>query len=106
MKNYHVNVFFSEEDEGYIADIPDLKYCSAFGETPEEALREVLKAKDAWVESARNSDKLIRERGARSECRGDAPVIAQRYKRSGNMGRDNAHGGAAVGWGTHGSKHR
>ena len=81
MKNYHVNVFFSEEDEGYIADIPDLKYCSAFGETPEEALREVLKAKDAWVESARNSGK-------------------------GNMGRDNAHGGAAVGWGTHGSKHR
>ena len=61
MKNYHVNVFFSEEDEGYIADIPDLKYCSAFGETPEEALREVLKAKEAWVESARNSGKLIPE---------------------------------------------
>ena len=61
MKNYHVNVFFSEEDEGYIADIPDLKYCSAFGETPEEALREVLKAKEAWVESARNSGKLLPE---------------------------------------------
>ena len=44
MKNYHINIFFSEEDEGYIADIPDLKYCSAFGETPEDALREVLLA--------------------------------------------------------------
>lgn len=52
MKDYHVNVFYSEEDEGYIADIPDLKHCSAFGTTPEEALREVLEAKKAWIETA------------------------------------------------------
>ncbi len=26
MKDYHINIFCSEEDEGYIADIPDLKY--------------------------------------------------------------------------------
>ena len=37
MKDYHINIFYSEEDEGYIADIPDLSYCSAFGETPAEA---------------------------------------------------------------------
>ena len=59
MKDYHVNVFYSEEDEGYIADIPDLKHCSAFGKTPEEALREVLKAKEAWLESARANGKPI-----------------------------------------------
>ncbi len=53
MKDYHINIFYSEEDEGYIADIPDLKYCSAFGETPEEALREVQIAKAAWLEAAR-----------------------------------------------------
>ena len=41
MKDYHINVFYSEDDEGYIADIPDLKFCSAFGSTPEEAVREV-----------------------------------------------------------------
>ena len=35
---YHINIFFSDEDGGYIADIPDLAYCSAFGKTPEEAL--------------------------------------------------------------------
>ncbi len=52
MKDYHINIFYSEEDEGYIADIPDLKFCSAFGETPEEALREVLIAKSAWFEAA------------------------------------------------------
>ncbi len=34
MKDYHINIFYSEEDGGYIADIPDLEACSAFGETP------------------------------------------------------------------------
>jgi predicted RNase H-like HicB family nuclease len=59
MKDYHINIFYSEEDEGYIADIPDLKFCSAFGETPEEALREVLIAKSAWLEVARADGKPI-----------------------------------------------
>jgi predicted RNase H-like HicB family nuclease len=59
MKDYHVNVFYSDEDEGYIADIPDLKHCSAFGKTPEEALREALKAKKAWLEAARANGKPI-----------------------------------------------
>ncbi len=52
MKDYHINIFFSEEDKGYIADIPDLKSCSAFGETPQDALREALIAKATWLEAA------------------------------------------------------
>lgn len=59
MTDYHINIFFSEEDGGYIADIPDLAYCSAFGETPEQALAEVLKAKSAWIEAARAEGKPI-----------------------------------------------
>jgi predicted RNase H-like HicB family nuclease len=59
MKDYHINIFYSEEDEGYIADIPDLKYCSAFGDTPEEALHEVLLAKSAWLEAAHAEGKPI-----------------------------------------------
>ena len=59
MKDYHINIFYSEEDEEYIADIPDLKYCSAFGDTPERALREVLAAKEAWLEAARAESKPI-----------------------------------------------
>ncbi len=50
---YHINVFYSEDDKCFIADIPDLKYCSAHGETPEEALREVLVAQALWLESMR-----------------------------------------------------
>jgi predicted RNase H-like HicB family nuclease len=59
MKDYHINIFYSEEDDGYIADIPDLKYCSAFGDTPEEALREVLIAKSVWLEAASAEGKPI-----------------------------------------------
>jgi predicted RNase H-like HicB family nuclease len=53
MADYHINVFWSDEDDSYVADIPDLVFCSAFGDTPEEALRQVLIAKEAWLESAR-----------------------------------------------------
>jgi predicted RNase H-like HicB family nuclease len=59
VKDYHINVFYSEEDDGYIADIPDLKHCSAFGSTPEEALREVLKAKETWLEAAQSEGKPV-----------------------------------------------
>ena len=61
MKDYHVNLFYSEEDGGYIADIPDLQHCSAFGETQEEALQEVLKAKKAWLEATEANGKPIPE---------------------------------------------
>ncbi len=59
MKDYHINVFYSEEDEGYIADIPDLPNCSAFGERPEEALNEVLIAKKAWISAAQSRNIAI-----------------------------------------------
>ena len=59
MSDYHINIFYSDEDGGYIADIPDLDSCSAFGDTPEQALAEVAQAKQAWLEAARQSGKPI-----------------------------------------------
>ena len=59
MKDYHINIFYSEEDEAYIANIPDLKYCSAIGETPQQALNEVILAKTAWLEAATAENKTI-----------------------------------------------
>ena len=59
MKDYHINVFYSDDDGGYIADIPDLKFCSAFGETAEEAVREVQIAKTEWLKVAKRSGKPI-----------------------------------------------
>ena len=59
VNHYHINIFYSEEDEGYIADIPDLEACSAFGRTPEEALAEVGRAKEAWIGSAMEAGRSI-----------------------------------------------
>lgn len=59
MKDYHINIFYSDEDGGYIADIPDLDSCSAFGNSPEEALAELEMAKEAWLEAAHESGKPI-----------------------------------------------
>lgn len=58
-RDYHINVFFSAEDKCYVADIPDLRYCSAFGKTPEVAVREVRKAMKMWIEAAKDHGKRV-----------------------------------------------
>ncbi len=59
MSRYHINVFYSDEDRTWIADIPDLRYCSAHGPTPEQAVAEVEKAREAWLEVARSDGRAI-----------------------------------------------
>ncbi len=61
MRDYHINIFYSEEDGGYIADIPDLDSCSAFGASPQEALAELEQAKIIWLEAASASGASIPE---------------------------------------------
>jgi predicted RNase H-like HicB family nuclease len=46
---YHIDVFWSEADGAWVADVPDLQSCSAFGDTPAEALAEVEQAMKAWL---------------------------------------------------------
>lgn len=59
MSDYHINIFYSDEDGGYIADMPDLEYCSAFGATPEAALAALREAQSAWIDAARAAGKPI-----------------------------------------------
>ncbi len=59
MSDYHINIFFSEEDGGYIADIPDLSCCSAFGATPEEALAQLRIARENWLTAAQENNTPI-----------------------------------------------
>jgi predicted RNase H-like HicB family nuclease len=40
MRDHHIDVFDSEENAGYIAEVSDLGACSAFGASPEAALAE------------------------------------------------------------------
>jgi predicted RNase H-like HicB family nuclease len=61
MRDYHINVFWSDEDGCYVAAIPDLRGCSALGNKPEEAVRQVQVAKQLWIEAARANDIAIPE---------------------------------------------
>jgi predicted RNase H-like HicB family nuclease len=55
---YHINLFWSDEDDCWIADVPDLKFCSAHGETAEEAAHEIEIAMKLWLEvSAERGEK-------------------------------------------------
>jgi predicted RNase H-like HicB family nuclease len=44
---YHINLFWSEPDGAWVADVPDLQSCSAFGDRRAQALAEVEKAMEA-----------------------------------------------------------
>ena len=59
MRDYHINVFWSDEDQAYVADIPDLANCAALGATAQEAVAQVAIAKEAWLEAAAKAGKAI-----------------------------------------------
>ena len=50
---YRIVVRYSKEDEGYIAVVPELRGCSASGETKQKAIEAVEEAASAWLESAK-----------------------------------------------------
>jgi predicted RNase H-like HicB family nuclease len=58
---YAIEIFYSEEDQGYIALIPELPGCSAFGETEEDALKEAKTAIVLWLEAAKKDHRQIPE---------------------------------------------
>ena len=61
ISKYHINVYWSDEDRCWIADVPALKTCAAQGETPERAVAEMLVAMKGWLEVAREHGDPIPE---------------------------------------------
>ncbi len=59
MSKYAIEIFYSEEDEGYIAVVPELPECSAFGETEEKALAEIKIAMQLWIETAKKESRPV-----------------------------------------------
>jgi len=55
MNRYPIEIFWSDEDEGYIAVVPDLPGCNAWGATEQKALMEVHDAIEAWIEACEKS---------------------------------------------------
>lgn len=71
---YRIEIFWSDEDGGYIANVPDLRYCSAFGESYEEALREVLVAMELHLDTLKELGGPIPEPVSRRGVGGFADV--------------------------------
>ena len=59
--HYAIAVFWSDEDRCWIADVPDLEFCTAHGPTPEDAVREVRVAIEAWMAAAHEMGRPIPE---------------------------------------------
>lgn len=55
MNRYLVEIFWSDEDGGYVAVVPDLPGCSAWGRSMEEAARQIEEAQTAWIEACQAS---------------------------------------------------
>jgi predicted RNase H-like HicB family nuclease len=66
MIGYRIEVFWSKEDQAWIADVPDLPFCTAHGPNPHDAVAEVELAVEAWLEAARETGRSIPEPSRRS----------------------------------------
>lgn len=76
MTEYPIVVFWSDDDDAYIADVPDIRYCSAHGETAEEALREVRLALADILDDARDRGIPLPPPTPRPTWRAASPAIA------------------------------
>ena len=66
MHKYEVIIYWSNEDDAFVADVPELPGCSAHGDTMEAALGSVERAIDLWIETAREfGDPVPEPRGER-----------------------------------------
>lgn len=59
--HYHINLFWSAEDQCWIADVPDLRPCSAHGDTRAEAVANIKDAIEGWLEVAKEHNLPIPE---------------------------------------------
>jgi len=65
MTKYEVIIFWSEEDNAFIAEVPELPGCMADGSNYNEALVNVQQVMDEWIETARSLNRPIPQQKGR-----------------------------------------
>lgn len=53
MNKYEVIIFWSDEDEAFVAEVPELPGCMAHGNTHEDALKNAQEAIQLWIDTAK-----------------------------------------------------
>ncbi len=61
MSKYEIIIYWSKEDEAFIAEVPELSGCMADGETYQQALANVEIIIHEWIETARDLGRQIPE---------------------------------------------
>jgi predicted RNase H-like HicB family nuclease len=69
MPKYHIDVFWSDEDERWVANVPDVESCTAAGQTPQEAVEQVMTMLQRWFEAARDNGRFVPEPSYRAAFR-------------------------------------
>jgi predicted RNase H-like HicB family nuclease len=53
MNRYEVIIYWSEEDQAFVAEVPELPGCAAHGPTQEAALANAQEAMALWIETSK-----------------------------------------------------
>ncbi|MDT8422027.1 MAG: type II toxin-antitoxin system HicB family antitoxin [Desulfuromonadales bacterium] len=61
MNKYEIIIYWSMEDQAFVAEVPELPGCLAHGPTYEEALVQIQSAMELWIETAREYNDPIPE---------------------------------------------
>ena len=61
MRKYEIIIFWSDDDQAYVADVPELPGCMAHGSSYEQALSNAQDAIDLWLETAKDLGRPIPE---------------------------------------------
>jgi predicted RNase H-like HicB family nuclease len=59
MYKYEIIIYWSEEDDLYVTEVPELPGCMADGKTYEEALKNTQKIIEGWIETAKELGREI-----------------------------------------------
>jgi predicted RNase H-like HicB family nuclease len=66
MYKYEVIIYWSNEDDAFVAEVPELSGCMAHGDTPEKALKSAHKAIGLWIDTAKEfGDPVPEPKGGR-----------------------------------------
>ena len=66
MHRYEIIIFWSDEDDAFIADVPELSGCKAHGNSRKEALENAQDAIQLWLDTAREfGDRIPEPKGRR-----------------------------------------
>jgi predicted RNase H-like HicB family nuclease len=66
MYKYEIIIYWSNEDNAFIAEVPELPGCMALGETPEKALKNAKDAIQLWIDTAKEfGDPIPEPKGER-----------------------------------------